>query len=467
MCEYKNMKVYILGLCFSLLLLFVSVLIPKLKTYFKKKKTNETKIIERIDKRVENKITQDESFSDKEHLTMAELHHHGRFGRDKCFITAIKHYNECSRLTNNDFLKASAYFGLAQLNEEMLNGDAIIFNYLKALECGREESIIEIGKLYLNGIHPNYLPDKMLAGRIFSTFMHFTDTLHPWCKLHLQQIQDIHYQDLDAIPNRQVHYKRFPPDILNSLHAATLKIKKLIPYKQQFNTEWLKNYENDNNDDFDEIQILEQIPVQVIRNDTQNVHDHSIQNIGVQIIDVLETKNKHSESDFNTNVKQLLDKTDHKKYPNVKTVCESLGDLNHSKYEKSEQDVFNLVWNRTIENPDLTIMFIDNLNSSVEHEKVVCSTGKIMRMLSTLDVVDKDTPDLKPDWVIKEEITQTISKIIRDLKPNEKKQYEDEDNDQIKEVIKHRIRTKCKNDYSNVLDDSILESYLSNYLEYI
>jgi hypothetical protein len=460
------MKVYFFVIIF-LLFIGISLSYTKLKHSFNKPKTIETKIMKQIDDYVEQKIEEKVSFTDKEHLTLAELHHHGRYGRKKCAKTAINHYKESIRLSNEDSLKASAFFGLARLSEETNNGDQIIINYLKALECGKEESIIEIGKLYLNGLHPDYLPDKILAGRIFSTFVQFSDTLNPWCKLHLQQINDIHYQDLDAIPNRQINYKRFPLDIINSIHNATLKIETLIPYKQTFNTDWLRKYDDTPDDDLDEIQILEQIPVQAIRNDTQNVHDHSIQNIGIQIIDVLESKNKHNESDFNKNVKQLLDKTNHKKYPNVRTVCESLGDLNHSKYQKSEQDVFNLVWNRTIENSDLTVMFIDNINSSVEHEKVVCSTGKIMRMLSTLDVVDEDTPDLKPDWVIKEEITQTISKIIRDLKPNEKKQYDAENNDQIKEVIKDRIRTKCKSDYANVLDDKILASYLSNYLEYI
>jgi len=180
----------------------------------------------------------------------------------------------------------------------------------------------------------------------------------------------------------------------------------------------------------------------------------------------LESKN-NSDNNFSNNVQEFLNTVEHEKYPNVKRVCDSLGDLTHSKYEKSEQEVFNLVWGKAKQSDDINNMFIDNINSSVEHDNVVCSTGKIMRMLSALDVIDEDTPDLKPDWVIKEEITQTISKIIRDLKPNEKKQYDNDDNDQIKEVIKERIRTKCKSDYKNVLDDNILNNYLSNYLEYI
>jgi hypothetical protein len=115
-------------------------------------------------------------------------------------------------------------------------------------------------------------------------------------------------------------------------------------------------------------------------------------------------------------------------------------------------------------------MFVDNINSCVENENVVCSTGKIMRMLSTLDVIDKETPDLKPEWMIKDEIAQTISKTIKDLNEKDKKDYEsDEDrlSERVRLKLKKKISTKCKTDYKDIIDSEILDTYLNDYFEYI
>ena len=425
----------------------------------------EKQIAKSIDNFVENVVT----MTDEEHFSLGELYHYGHFGNRKDLLLAIEHYNKCIDISEQSKLRGKCYLGLAKLYEELqpVNVDNIINNYLKALEHGYEESILNIGKIYMHGIHPRYLPDKMMAGRIFSTFLNFSNTLHPWCKLLLQEIHAVNYEDPDSIRQNDIVYIPLPFNMENILKQSVSKMVNFFPYKTQFNNTWLKDFDDDN-DDIEDIldHTLARIPVQVIRNDTQNVHDHSLQNIGSQIITELE-KNSNITDNFYQNTNDLYQHLDENTYPNVKRVCDSFGELNHSKYEKSEKDVFNLVWAKVNDNPDMIVMFLDNLNSSVEHDNVVCSTGKIMRMLSTLDVVDDTTPNLKPDWMIKEEITQTVSKTLKDLKPNEKKEYDSDDNDRIKDVIKTRIRNKCEKDYKNVLEPSILDIYLNDYFEYI
>jgi hypothetical protein len=431
----------------------------------------EAKIAKSIDTFIED--VSEKNLSDEECFTLAELHHYGHFGHRKDLVLAIEHYEKCIQVSEQSMLRGKCYLGLAKLYEEMhpVNIDKVINNHLKALEHGYEESILHVSKIYMHGLHPHYLPDKMMAGRIFSTFLNFSSTIHPWCKLYLQEIYSVNYEDLDAIRQNDIVYRPLPFNIEDRLKHSVSRMVNFFPYRTQFNNTWLKNFDEDEEEDlFDTTTLIERLPVQVIRNDTQNVHDHGMQNIGAQIINVLEEKNdvKHNSDNYYQNVNELLKNWDQKNYPNVKRVCDSLSELNHSKFDKSEKDVFNLVWAKVKDNPDMTIMLLDNMNSSVEHDSVVCSTGKIMRMLSTLDAVDEDTPDLKPDWVIKEEITQTVSKILKDLKPNEKKEYESEDNnDRIKEVIKTRIRDKCEKDYKGVLEPNILNIYLNDYLEYI
>jgi hypothetical protein len=432
--------------------------------YVQKPVPLEEKIAKSIDTFVENVV----SMSDDEYFSLGELYHYGHFGNRKDLLLAIDNYEKCIRISEQSLLRGKCYLGLAKVYEEFrpVNVDHIIHNYLKALEHGYEESILNIGKIYMHGIHPQYLPDKMMAGRIFSTFLNFSSTLHPWCKLSLQEIHAVNYEDLDSIRQNDIVYMPLPFNMENRMKQSVNKMVNFFPYKTQFNNTWLKSFDED--DDLDEIleTTLERIPVQIIRNDTQNVHDHSLQNIGSQIITVLD-KNTNKSDNFYQNTNDLYKHLDETKYPNVRRVCDSLGELNHSKYDKSEKDVFNLVWSKVNDSPDMIVMLMDNLNSSVEHDNVVCSTGKIMRMLSTLDVVDEDTPDLKPDWMIKEEITQTVTKTLKDLKPGEKKEYESDDNDRIKEIIKTRIRHKCEQDYKNILDPSILDIYLNDYFEYI
>lgn len=429
--------------------------------------------IKKVKDTIDTFIQRIDTLTDLEYFNVAELYHYGQFGKEKDLVMAIISYNKSIDISNESQLKGKCHMGLARVYEEMqtkpVSIDNIINNYLKALEYGYEEAILDIGKIYLYGLHPHYLPDKMVAGRIFSTFINFSNTLHPWCKLHLQDIHSIDYVDLDSMKQRDCVYMPLPFNIEDRIKFSISKMVNFYPYRTSFNNNWLRNFEENDLllDDLLDDNIV--MPVQVIKNDTQNVHDHSLQNIGSQIINKLENTKDYikTENNFHKNTNELYKSLDENKYPNVKKVCDSYGETNHSRYDKSEQDIFNMVWSKIKDDSDITVMFLDNINSSMEHGGVVCSTGKIMRMLSTLDVVDKDTPDLKPDWVIKDEITQTISKIIRDLRSNEKKEYESEDNERIKAILKTRIRNKCESDYKDILDSSILDIYLNDYFEFL
>lgn len=456
-----NIYIYIFGVIICILTLFLYFFYKN-----KDKRSFEDQIKHTIDTFVENVVT----YTDEDYFVFAELYHYGKFGKQKNLVLAIENYNKCIVNTRNNELKGLCHLGVAKIYEERhpVNVDLLIDHYLKALECGFEESILHIGKLYLHGIHPSVLPDKMQAARVFSTFLNFSPTLHPWCKLYLQDIYDMSYSDLDATKQPGVAYQPLPFNITNIIHHFTTKITQVIPYKTKFNEALL--VQHDDEDDLEnvlETALITKVPRQRITNDTQNVHDHSLQNIGNTIIDILD-KNPEKQTNFHKNLNDLYTGLDENKYPNVKRVCSSYGDMIHSRYDKSEQEVFNLVWSRVRDNPDLTAMFVDNIDSSVENDHVVCSTGKIMRMLSTLDAVDDNTPDLKPEWAIKDEIAQTIAKVLNDLSPKERTDYESEDNnDTIKLIIKQRVQNKCQKDYANVLDPKVLDIYLKDYFEHI
>ena len=425
----------------------------------------------------------------EEYYALAQLYHHGKFGKSQNPRVASQHYHECIERTRDTALKGKCHLALAQLHESEAGrtGDAVdrvIEHYLLALECGYEESIVHIGKIYLNGMHPYVLPEKMVAARIFSSFSRFSPTVEPWCKLHLQEIHVIRYQDLDAVPSLGVRYVSLPHDVLERMHMACDRMTgPPIPYKSTFNRSLLRDYDKEDREERVRTRgrrvvsgrrrqntqsVLLRLPEQTVRNDTQNVHDHSVQNLGNKIIDTLQSQVKTAPSDFQSNKQALLSHVDQAKHPHVKRVCDSLNpDFVHSRFNKTEADVFNLMWTKVKDDPDKRDIFIDSLDSGVEHDHVVCSTGKIMRMLSALDGTDDTVPDLKPDWVVRQEILAVISNTIDNLNKNEKRLYESDNNDAIKSAIGNRVREKCRADYEGVLAPALLDMHLNEYLEYI
>lgn len=325
--------------------------------------------------------------------------------------------------------------------------DDVIKRYLNALEDGHEEAILEIGKMYLHGIHPYYLPDTITAGKIFTEYSKFSSSLQPWCKLYLQRLS---YSDLDTLPQHNISYKYLPHNILSRINASVHKMKHLIPYSAFFDNSWIRQ---------DRPHIL---PKQHIKNDKQNVHDHTIQDSALRVIYALQNKYNNNIGTFVDNLHDVLQQHVDK---DVIRVCETLTDNIHSKYNLSEKDIFNMIWTHVKHDPNKVEMFLTNLKDCIEFDHVVCSTGKIMRMISTLDVIDPDTPDLKPEWMVKEEIATIISNTLQKLTDKERKEYESENDEHIKQVIKDRVLHKCKEDYS--ANPTILETYVNDYLQYI
>lgn len=419
--------------------------------------------------------------SAQEHYGLAQLYHHGKFGKERDIIKARAHYEKAianSHGTDHKLI-GECHLRIAELFEdyaEERSGFHMINHYLEALKHGYEESIIHIGRLYTNGLHPYILPDKMMALRLFSTYKNSSEHIRRWCRVQMREVsKHIHYRDVDALSKNGIQHKPLPQDIIDRMLDITNRYPIRFPYhstamdKTKFQ-ELLKEELREKDEDKKKSpqSVLLRIPAQTVRNDSQNVHDHSLQNIGNTIITKLEDAQTADTSDFNLNRASLYSLVDDAKFPNIRRVVHSLmGDVKHSRFDKTEQEVFNLVWNRVKDNQDMTDMFMDNLNSCVENEHVVCSTGKIMRMLSTLDVVDDETPDLKPEWVVRQEIMSTIANVIKKLSPSEKRAYESDNNQGIRDKLHTRIRNICAKAYKDVLQPDILENYMNEYLEYV
>ena len=207
-----------------------------------------------------------------------------------------------------------------------------------------------------------------------------------------------------------------------------------------------------------------------IRNYSENVHDHNLNDFAKASIENLREAYPSKEIDdkdknrIKEEIISLIENSgaDGQKRRNAFKVIGSLSDFKHSRFGLSEKDAMALVWNRINHkvNKDrineLTNNLINNLDSGVERGLVVCSTGKIMRLLGCLDNCDaEDYVMLKPSWAINDEIAGTTSRIrdeiLGSVNDKVKQDYlEDKGGEDVEELVadmRDRIKEKCYEDY--------------------
>ena len=426
-------------------------------------------------------------------FSLAEIKHYGKYDSAKDAGSAKELYTRSQESTTEPKHIGKCHLSKGHLCYESKDAEGALEEYLKAVEYGYEEGIICIAKMYSFGIHPYVLPDKLFAAKLFSRYMHLTDTLSRWCKFYIQELNELSYADIDTLSYTNViQSKTLPTNILERMDYAVdqMKQREIVPYSKSFDNAWMKTYDDDDEEDtvVSRHKILERIPKQLILNDSQNVHDHVLQSTAKEIIQALDT-NAPSDpgggfedgvSKFDRDVREFKKQTGTKDDDVLETL-DSLGTAIHSRYDKSEQDVFSMIWNRVKENSDMTRILEDNLASAIEDGLVVCSTGKIMRMLSTLDVLDEQTPDLKPTWAIRNELAQLVSTEIKNTLQSLDKRHNEayhaiepsEEQErmalQISEKIKANIIERSVEAYvkPKIVSESVLMFELDVFLNHI
>jgi hypothetical protein len=156
----------------------------------------------------------------------------------------------------------------------------------------------------------------------------------------------------------------------------------------------------------------QETPKIIIPDDPQNVHDHGVTRSlkkKLQSLSPPETLPENSMEEVRAYILDSETATAETKRDALEAL-DSLSGTEHSVVGMSEQDVLHRVWGSSETNNTKDIL-VTQLASSVEHGGVVCSTGKIGRLVGTFDGID-DTP-IRPLWAIREEIG-TLAASIRD-----------------------------------------------------
>ena len=212
----------------------------------------------------------------------------------------------------------------------------------------------------------------------------------------------------------------------------------------------------------------------VYKNDLQNVHDHSVSHIVKKNIDTIKLQNQdlqQSQDHVITETPSVEQNVIHSiiTHPELNESVKGnaivvLRDLNkkdkHGTFDITESDALCLIWNKinkekdSIKKSNMIEILAKQLDSGVENGHVVCSSGKISRIIGTLDGIDDSIVQSRPIWAIREEIAN-LAGIIMNSNHIQNPQQE----------FKHRVEKTYIQELH--LDPNIINPIIEEYIEHL
>ena len=461
-------------------------------------------------------------------MKIAEVYQYGKFDFPRNIEKAISLYKLSIKKGEK-----SCYGKLGDIYYEgtdTLQPDAekALFYYTEAIKNGNTNNLYNIAQIYHNGIHPKYSPNTLAAQEIYELIIQEGENkFNKWTISKAKEnILDIRSYDNNNFFNNEGNSQQLPGNLVYD-------IKKLLNNKNTPNTpdkpnirEINQNIERNNNGNNPVTEIrrfiarnlegdmvrdnhinfiftddpLEEIVFNQggqIRNDSQNVHDSDVSKSTLSSLNKIRKLNsqQNCSKDFDTCHTEVMDSIFSDKYSssekeNAIKLMDSLSRFKHSRYNDSEKDIFKEVWNRInskdneVNKDELVTSFIKSLDSGIEYDKPVCSTGKIVRMISSLEKLDNnDIVNIKPGWAFDKEIgdmvVNTREKMMKDKGDSFEKLYNeynpDVKNNGNNEVemfiddVKNNVKKQAYDSYvnSDILTQNELDIKLEPYLDNI
>lgn len=335
----------------------------------------------------------------------------------------------------------------------------------------RWDSLIAIGDMYQRGSFPRFLPNPDMAMKCYKTaalspeaaFSGIAQT-----KYIESYTTQIGHEDRDGAPLPEHFAERACEQAYASFLRTPMNAfeKPIIPKRERpyvlqgphdhdgpqittmnhpFRTESFEGPHEENlmNMYFPPRRMATGNPVPVYKHDSQNVHDHAISSAtDHNLRDLMKQQEEQKEEpekerrtsttskDTTSNQSEGRGGKD-ELVQNVERailasedltpaqradafhVLHDLGHDIHSKYGVSERDALASVWGKiqSLENSDsLAETLAKQLASGVEAGSVVCSSGKISRIVSALDGVSNEAT-ARPMWMVREELGSLAAKV--------------------------------------------------------
>lgn len=280
---------------------------------------------------------------------------------------------------------------------------------------GEWPALLQLGDVYRRGAYPTHMPNADVALRIYRAACASPDP----ATAGAAQLKYIECR-VDAIASEDVAGDPLPTDIAEECIALAARriamsqstARPRAPTVQEVQPTYIP-VEIDvwATHGADLVTTVPGGPLAIV-SDTQNVHDHAVSRGMHKAL-----RDMTSSGDASEDVTMCILESDAS--PTAKAdalaVLDTLGTAQHSTLGTSEREALDKVWNRIRNLPteaarDAENILITQLASGVERGHVVCSTGKIARIVSTLDGL-VETPAIKPMWAIREEIGSLAARV--------------------------------------------------------
>lgn len=321
------------------------------------------------------------------------------------------------------------------------------------------DNIIAMGNIYKTGAYPRFKNNKNMALECYKIAAQCPDgDIAGIAQLKFIEASKDNINEIDNVgDDLPCHYGeemcRVAKYIINSTPYSFFNKPKSQLIQENDN--------HINNIDMIRTQDIHQ-PHPVYRDDLQNVHDHSVTNI-------LKSNIKKLNKDVyptNETAHAIIDAIithpgiSESVKANALNLIENLNSVEkHGSYDITENDALMMVWKHidkiNDENKKQNVIEIlaKQLDSGIENGHIVCSTGKIARIIGTLDGIDENLTPTKPLWAIRDEIATLAAKITNSESSNKRKEFEEN-------VIKTYITELNMN-------KSIIQPIIDEYIEHI
>ncbi|KAG5176189.1 hypothetical protein JKP88DRAFT_249611 [Tribonema minus] len=208
--------------------------------------------------------------------------------------------------------------------------------------------------------------------------------------------------------------------------------------------------------------------------DTQNVHDHSV--VAASKTNVAQMIKKHGDLELTPDV--LLEVRNLAAgNTNALAILTNLSNAKHTTLGVSEKQALAHVWRTISDKTDETLQtnmketLTQRLGECIEHDLPVCSTGRFVRILATLDgVYDDAVKPLRPMWAVRDEVATLAGQVREDVlanaSPADAEAYDNGTSEKLSSKMRQELTLRAVGVYVDELDMNagVLQGVLAPYM---
>lgn len=416
--------------------------------------------------------------------------------------------------------------GCMYMRGERADGRAAYSYLLQSIEEEHNpEAVLMIAELYRVGIHRSVNPDKVTAARIYQTMI---DYASKFPRHIIQTARQRHTETLDMLMRNErdadlyegsTNLSRdFPFDLarilsrfadvsvplrwernealpvldvqqhaVNHLHGTALFEDAAVAMQNVQAGEAIE--EAAQRDPFlvefvfpqarpvgvqpQDIREIARLQVQV-NNDSQNVHSTTVLNCATKI---LESASKCKKVSFEEAQAKIIEATARTQcdITKIQRVIAQLNNEKHSRFGKSDREIFLAMVSKIqaesnqTKRENLMEALCHQLESGIENGGVVCSTGRIVRILSVYDGIDDSAQKIIPEWALDQELANMAHKIresvLSKASEEERRLYESAESNALAEIMNEEFTKEALNSYKDIVSSETLRLKMNVYRE--